>query len=118
MLARLSFAALALALPAAIGLWLNRRWLYAGLPLLWALLLARHLPIGMAEAGTILPDGWPQWSADPHVIGFCQTMVVLIGWVGAVMLSRRLLDLNRRAWFTGSMVLLLVSLGGRWLVAL
>ena len=54
----------------------------------------------------------------PHVIGFCQTMVVLIGWVGAVMLSRRLLDLNRRAWFTGSMVLLLVSLGGRWLVAL
>ena len=117
MLARLSFAALALALPAAAGLWLNRRWLYAGLPMLWALLLARHLPIGMAEAGTVLPDGWPQWSADPHVIGFCQTMVVAIGWIGAVILSRRLLDLNRRAWVTGSMVMLLVSLGGRWLVA-
>jgi len=118
LLARLSFAALALALPAAAGLWLNRRWLYAGLPLLWALLLARHLPIGMAEAGTVLPAGWPQWSADPHVIGFCQTMVVGIGWVGAVILSRRLLDLNRRAWVMGSMVLLLVSLSGRWLVAL
>jgi hypothetical protein len=118
LLARLSFAALALALPAAAGLWLKRRWLYAGLPLLWALLLARHLPIGMAEAGTVLPDGWPQWSADPHVIGFCQTTVVLIGWVGAVILSRRLLDLNRLAWVTGSMVLLLVSLSGRWLVAL
>ena len=118
MLARLSFAALALALPAAIGLWLNRRWLYAGLPLLWALLLARHLPIGMAEAGTVLPAGWPQWSADPHVIGFCQTLVVGVGWVGAVILSRRLLDLNRRAWVMGSMVLLLVSLSGRWLVAL
>ena len=118
LLARLSFAALALALPAAAGLWLKRRWLYAGLPLLWALLLARHLPIGMAEAGTVLPDGWPQWSADPHVIGFCQTVVVLIGWVGAVILSRRLLDLNRRAWVRGSMVLLLVSLSGRWLVAL
>ena len=118
LLARLSFAALSLALPAAAGLWLNRRWLYAGLPMLWALLLARHLPIGMAEAGTVLPDGWPQWSADPHVIGFCQTTVVVIGWVGAVILSRRLLDLDRWAWVMGSMVLLLVSLGGRWLVAL
>ena len=29
--------------------------------MLWALLLARHLPIGMAEAGTVLPVGWPQW---------------------------------------------------------
>ena len=118
LLARLSFAALSLALPAAAGLWLNRRWLYAGLPMLWALLLARHLPIGMAEAGTVLPDGWPQWSADPHVISFCQTTVVVIGWVGAVILSRRLLDLDRWAWVMGSMVLLLVSLGGRWLVAL
>ena len=118
LLARLSFAALALALPAAAGLWLNRRWLYAGLPMLWALLLARHLPIGMAEAGTVLPDGWPQWSADTHVIGFCQSTVVVIGWVGAVILSRRLLDLDRWAWVMGSMVLLLVSLGGRRLVAL
>ena len=118
LLARLSFAALALALPATAGLWLNRRWLYAGLPMLWALLLARHLPIGMAEAGTVLPTGWPQWSADPHVIGFCQTMVVGIGWVGAVILSRRLLELNHRAWVMGSMVLLLVSVSGRWLVAL
>ena len=118
LLARLSFATLALALPAAAGVWLHRRWLYAGLPMLWALLLARHLPIGMAEAGTVLPVGWPQWSADPHVIGFCQTILVVIGWVGAVILSRRLLDLDRRAWFTGSIVLLLVSLSGRWLVAL
>ena len=118
LLARLSFAVLALALPAAIGLWLNHRWLYTGLPLLWALLLARHLPIGMAEAGTVLPHGWPHWSADPHVIGFCQTLVVGIGWIGAAILSRRLLDLDRRAWVMGSMVLLLVSFGGRWLVAL
>ena len=52
------------------------------------------------------------------MIGFCQTTVVVIGWVGAVILSRRLLDLDRWAWVMGSMVLLLVSLGGRWLVAL
>lgn len=118
LLARLSFAALALALTAAAGLWLNRRWLYAGLPLLWALLLARHLPIGMAEAGTVLPHGWPHWSADPHVIGFCQTVVMGTGWVGAAILSCRLLDLDRLAWVVGSMMLLLVSLSGRWLVAL
>ena len=118
LLARLSFAVLALALPAAIGLWLNRRWLYAGLPLLWALLLAHHLPIGMAEAGTVFPHGWPQWSADPHVIGFCQTLVVGIGWIGAAILSRRLLDLDRRAWVIGSMMFLFVSFSGRWLVAL
>ncbi|MEC8440993.1 MAG: 4Fe-4S binding protein [Cyanobacteriota bacterium] len=117
LLARLSFAALALALPAAIGKWLNR-WFYAGLPLFWALLLARHLPIGMGEAGIVLPQGWPHWSADPHVIGFCQTSVVGIGWIGAAILSRRLLDLNRRAWIMGSMMLLSVSFSGRWLVAL
>ena len=116
--ARLSFAALALALPAAIGMWLNRRGLYAGLPLLWAMLLARHLPIGMGEAGTVSPQGWPHWSADPHMIGFCQNSVVGIGWIGAAILCRRLLDLNRWAWMMGSMKLLLISASGRWLVAL
>lgn len=117
LLPRLSVAALALALPAAAGLWLDRRWLYAGLPLLWALLLARHLPLGMAEAGTVLPPGWPQWSADPHVIGFCQTVVVVVGWAGAAVLTRRLLDRDHRRWLVGSMVMLLISFGGLWLVA-
>ena len=117
LLPRLSFAALALALPSAAGLWMNRRWLYAALPLLWALLLARHLPIGMAEAGTVLPGGWPQWSADPHVIAFCQSLVVLIGWGGAAVLSRRLFDLSGRPWLLGSMVLLVLGISGRWLVA-
>jgi len=70
-LPRLAFALLALALPA--GLWLllrlalrlamgaagepRRPWLglYVLLPLLWGLMLADHLPLGMAEAGRILP---------------------------------------------------------------
>jgi len=47
------------ALPSAMGLWLERRWLYSALPLLWAVLLARHLPVGMLEGGTLLPAGWP-----------------------------------------------------------
>ena len=99
----------------APGLWLNRRWLYAGLPLLWALLLARHLPLGMREAGMVLPTGWPHWSADPHVIGFCQTTIVLIGLLGAIILGRRMQEPNRKTWLLGSMMVGLAC-AGRWLV--
>ena len=60
------------------------------LPLLWADLLAQHLGLGMAEAGLVLPVSlapwWhetaaslPAWSADPQVIGFCQSLVLLVG---------------------------------------
>ena len=115
LLPRLSFAVLALALPVAPGLWLNRRWLYAGLPLLWALLLARHLPLGMCEAGMVFPTGWPHWSADPHVIGFCQTTIVLIGLLGAIILGRRMQEPNRKTWLLGSMMVGLAC-AGRWLV--
>ena len=116
LLQRLSIAGLALALPALLGLWVERRWLYITLPLLWALLLARHLPIGMAEAVTLLPDGWPQWQADPHVIGFCQTLAMTVGLGTALVMVRRLPVPNRRTMLVGSMVLLLLGLGGRWLV--
>lgn len=115
LLPRLSFALLALALPMAADLWLNRCWLYAGLPMLWAVLLARHLPLSMREAGMVLPAGWPHWSADPHVIGFCQTTTVLIGAVGAIILGRRMLEPNRKTWLLGSMMVGLAC-AGRWLV--
>ena len=118
LLARLSIALMALALPAAIGLWLERRWLYSALPLLWAVLLARHLPVGMLEGGTLLPVGWPSWSADPHVVGFCQSVLVTIGWVGSVVLARRLIIPERFNWELGSMVMLVLSCAGRWLVSL
>ncbi len=117
LLPRLSIALFALAIPAFVGLWLNRRWLYAALPLLWALLLARHLPLGLLEAGTLLPTGWPRWSADPHVLGFCQTLVVAFGWVTSVVLTRRLLALNRVRWMIAAATLLLLGFAGRWLVA-
>lgn len=107
-----------LALPSGEGLWLNRRWLFSGLPLLWALLLAWHLPLGMLEAGTVLPAGRPQWSADPHVIGFCQTLKVSVGWGGAVVLRGCLLVQNSTQWVFSSLMLLNLSLAGRWLVAL
>ena len=73
-------------------------------------LLAWHLPLGILEAGTLLPAGWPQWSADPHVIGFCQSLKVSVGWGGAVVLRGCLLVQNSTQWVFS-------SLAGRWLVA-
>ncbi|MEB3271213.1 MAG: 4Fe-4S binding protein [Synechococcus sp.] len=141
LLPRLAFACLALALPA--GLWLllrglldragnqRRSWLglYVLLPLLWAVLLADHLPLGMAEAGRLLPvslaplsprlaELLPGWSAQPAVIGFCQSLVILPAALTCVVLQRRLLPLGWRP-----ALLVLASVGvlaglGRWLVAL
>ena len=80
-------------------------------------LLAWHLPLGILEAGTLLPAGWPQWSADPHVIGFCQSLKVSVGWGGAVVLRGCLLVQNSTQWVFSSLMLLNLSLAGRWLVA-
>ena len=128
-LPRLAAACLALALPSALfllaRLWFSlprlQRTLYGLLPLVWALLLARHLPIGMAEAGLLLPvsglEGAPFWSADTHVIAFCQSAAVLVGWLGAVLLLRRQLANSPLAWLSASCLALLVAGAGRWLVA-
>ena len=144
LLPRLAVATLALALPSALFLLARpffsaprlRRTLYGLLPLLWALLLARHLPIGMAEAGAVLPvslaplvdagdTGWlvtwlaalPAWRADSHVIAFCQSAAVLLGWLAAVVVLRRLLANHRAAWLGASALALLLAGCGRWLVA-
>ena len=70
----------------------------------------------MAEAVTLVPDGWPEWQADPHIIGFCQPLAITIGLGTALVMVRRLPVPNRRTMLVGSMVLLLLGLGGRWLV--
>ncbi len=143
LLPRLAFAALALALPAGAFLLVRhqRGWgrrpevaasrlrlsLYALLPLLWALMLADHLPLGMAEAGLVLPVSaspwWPQltsrlpgWSADRHVIAFCQSLVVAVGVAGSVVLLRRLLQPLRWGWLALGWLALGLGAGGRWLV--
>ena len=140
LLPRLAFGALALALPAALMLVARavagpsrqralNLGLYALLPLLWAALLAQHLGLGMAEAGRLLPVSlapwWPEaaaqmpaWSADPHVIGFCQSLVLVVGMGGSVLLLRRLLLQAWRPWLLVSLVPLALGLGSRWLVAL
>jgi hypothetical protein len=99
------------------------------LPLVWALLLARHLPVGMAEAGTLLPvslasldpawaSGLPAWRADVHVIAFCQSMAVVVGLVTSVVVLRRLLQTSRLAWLSASALALVLAGAGRWLVAI
>ncbi len=136
LLPRLAFAALALAIPSALFLAARlafsaerlRRALYGLLPLIWALLLARHLPVGMAEAGALLPvsfaplapawaAGLPAWRADAHVVAFCQSAAVLTGLVGALVVLRRLLQSSRLAWGGAALLAVLLAGAGRWLVA-
>jgi hypothetical protein len=137
LLPRLAVATLALAIPAGLfgvaHLIVPRhrllQGLYGLLPLVWALLVARHLPLGMGEAGMVLPvsaSAWgpawstalPSWSADPHVIAFCQSAVLLVGWLGAVVLLRRQFATQRAGWLGASGLALALALGGRWLVAI
>ncbi len=135
LLPRLAWGAAALALPAALFLVCSlftvpklRPGLYGCFPLLWVLMLADHLPMGMEEAGRLLPvslASWPDlaqqlpaWSADTHVIAFCQTAVVLMGLGGSVVLLRRLLAPRWLGWLgLGGLAVLLAGVG-RWLVAL
>lgn len=146
LLPRLAWSMAALALPAAlflliyglisrqrrgVGLGPSSRLkvgLYAWLPLLWSLMLADHLPLGMGEAGQLLPvslapwhpewlERLPSWSADPHVVAFCQTIVVVLGLGGTVVLLRRLLQPLRANWLGLSGFALALAGAGRWLVA-
>ena len=139
LLPRMAVAALALAIPSALFLLARpffsaprlRRTLYGLLPLVWALLLARHLPLGMAEAGQLLPVSFaplapagapwlatlPAWRADAHVIAFCQSTAVLLGLAGSVVVLRRLLANNRIAWLGAAGLALALAAAGRWLVA-
>ena len=126
LLPRLAFGLLALALPAGGWLLLRRlpglphALLYALLPLLWALLLARHLPLGMGEAGLLLPASFgapalPHWQADPHVIAFCQSAAALVGVAGSALLLPRFLPAGAGRW-GGLLLAMGLAAAGRWLV--
>ena len=133
LLPRLAIACLALALPAAGFLVVRalvgervRLLLYGLLPLLWALMLAHTLPVGMGEGGLVLPlslapltttTPLPSWSADPHVVAFCQSVATGVGVIGSAVLLRRLLqsDWLRSLLLAGGALVLGVA--GRLLVA-
>jgi hypothetical protein len=122
-------ATLALALPSALFLcariWFSParliRTLYGLPPLIWALLLARHLALGMAEAGTLLPASGllaaPAWIADPHLMAFCQSAPVVLGLSWALVLLRRQLARLRQASLVALALPLLLAAAGRWLMA-
>jgi hypothetical protein len=106
----------------------RRQLLYALLPLVWALLLARHLPLGLGEAGQVVPvtlaplqlpwaELLPGWSADPHVIAFCQSAVVLLGLAGSMVLVPRLMPLSPLPMAAVLVGVALLAGAGRWLVA-
>ena len=144
LLPRLAIACLALALPAAAFLLLRlllalrqgaggvrssaraRLLLYGLLPLLWALMLAHTLPLGMGEGGLVLPvslasvtPGWaaPGWSADPHVVAFCQSVATGVGVIGSVVVLRRLLPSDGLGSLLLAALALALGLAGRVLVA-
>jgi hypothetical protein len=102
-------------------------------------MLAHHLTLGMAEGGLVLPvsaapllansrlgegadslaavlAGLPAWAADPHVIGFCQTLAVGLGLIGSVVLLRRLLLPGRLGWLLQVGSTLILAAAGRWLM--
>ncbi len=93
-----------------VNLWLWRgpqdRVHNGALLLFWALMLAHTLPLGMGEGGRLLavslaPLGAPAlgvWSADPHVVAFCQSLVTAVGVVGSAVLLRRLLQPDLGRW--------------------
>ena len=131
---RAFIACLALALPSAVFLLLRpllgaraRPLLYSLLPLLWALMLAHTLPQGMGEGGRVLPVSFkplgaqaaalPAWSADPHVVAFCQSLATAVGVAGSLVLLRRLLQPSFGRWLLLGGLTLGLGVAGRLLVA-
>ena len=129
LLPRLGIGVIALAVPLLAAGWWPKSLLYGLLPLVWALLLARHLPLGMGEAGELLRASafaWmgadaaqlPGWSADPHVVAFCQSAVVALGLVGSLVILRRLYLSKPPMLALGSALAMAGALAGRWLTGL
>jgi hypothetical protein len=74
--------------------------------------LLECLPVSLLPL--LWPPCWPSpsfwawrkraWSADPHVIGFCQSLVLLVVVGGSVLLLLRLLRQAWRPWLVVSLV--------------
>jgi len=74
------------------------------------------LPVSLAPWWPETAARLPTWSADPHLIGFWQSLVLLVWVGGSVLLLRRLLRQAWRPWLLVSLVPLALGLGSRWLV--
>jgi hypothetical protein len=60
----------------------------------------------------------PAWSADPHVVAFCQSLALLVGLLGSLVLMRRLGPQTGWRLTLASGSCLLLAAAGRWLVAI
>jgi hypothetical protein len=80
------------------------------------LLSSWRLEEGLSQQLSLLGQ-LPAWSADLHVIGFCQTLAVALGLAGSVVLLRRLLLPGRLGWVLQAAITLVIAGAGRWLVA-
>jgi NAD-dependent dihydropyrimidine dehydrogenase PreA subunit len=129
LLPRFGVGLIALLLPVLVAGWWPKPLLYGLLPLVWALLLSRYLPLGMVEAGQLLPVSafpwqgaaaalWPSWSADQHVVAFCQSAVIAVGLIWSLVILRRLLLTSPRLLGLGSTLAIALALGGRWLTGM
>jgi hypothetical protein len=59
----------------------------------------------------------PAWSADPHVVAFCQSLVTAVGVLGSAVLLRRLLQPDLGRWLLLSVLAGGLGVAGRALVA-
>ena len=129
LLPRFGVGLIALLLPVLVAGWWPKPLLYGLLPLVWALMLSRYLPLGMVEAGQLLPVSafpwqgaaaalWPSWSADQHVVAFCQSAVIAVGLIWSLVILRRLLLTSPRLLGLGSTLAIALALGGRWLTGM
>lgn len=76
------------------------RLAYGYLPLVLGANLAYYLPLGLGEAGQLLPvtfatfglDGTslPSWQAHPAVIGFLQTTTLVVSTLASLLLSQKI----------------------------
>jgi hypothetical protein len=90
-------------------------------------MLAHTLPLGMGEGGRVLPVSFaplgaqaaalPAWSADPHVVAFCQSLATAVGVAGSLVLLRRLLQPSFGRWLLLGGLTLGLGVAGRLLVA-
>jgi hypothetical protein len=59
----------------------------------------------------------PGWSADPHVVAFCQSVVTGVGVIGSVVLLRRLWASDGLRSLLLAALAVALGLAGRVLVA-
>jgi transcriptional regulator with AAA-type ATPase domain/NAD-dependent dihydropyrimidine dehydrogenase PreA subunit len=101
-------------------------WIYGLLPLVWLGNLAHYLPLGLLEAGRILPVGaatfgWSEASlpvaiAHPAVVSFLQGTVLILGALLSVLLTQKIARQPLRLLLPQHVSTLALTAGFWWLL--